>query len=251
MKKLLFIFAIFYFLYEGSADAQMFYGIPQVPNPYGYPVLDWMNEQSRKDNSPEMKKKHQAVSYFYDGCQAFVLQNWNTALEYFDKASTNGDGTSCYYAGIINELGYLGHVNFKSARFYYALGKQYNNPECIKRLNHIDFRYPSSELPKQRERFYNFVCERYNLVMNSVNSIVQQYESDPTHRSSASNHNSHCSSCNGTKINPSPVFENCDHYPGNSTWLGYYNSPGNRCPHCGRYTKHYHERCSLCNSPRY
>ena len=54
-----------------------------------------------------------------------------------------------------------------------------------------------------------------------------------------------CSRCGGTGVNPT----------GNSggslaSWVAYYNSSGTKCPYCGSYTSHYHDRCSHCNVPR-
>ena len=85
---------------------------------------------------------------------------------------------------------------------------------------------------------------------NILGSTHENYSESRSNRNSSQTTNS-CRSCNGTGIDPSPSFENCDHYPGRASFLGYYNSSGSRCPHCGRYTKHYHDKCSSCNIPRY
>lgn len=63
-------------------------------------------------------------------------------------------------------------------------------------------------------------------------------------RSSGSNNSKSCTYCNGTGIDPTP----CD--GGRASWAGYYNSKGTKCPHCGRYDGHMHNRCASCNIPR-
>lgn len=55
-----------------------------------------------------------------------------------------------------------------------------------------------------------------------------------------------CSSCGDTGVNPSPSSGGS-----RTSWVAHYNSQGNKCPYCGRYTQHYHDRCAHCNVPRY
>lgn len=61
-----------------------------------------------------------------------------------------------------------------------------------------------------------------------------------------SNRNSRtCSSCGGTGVSPTPNSGGSL-----SSWVAHYNSQGNKCPYCGSYTKHFHDKCSSCNVPR-
>ena len=54
-----------------------------------------------------------------------------------------------------------------------------------------------------------------------------------------------CRSCGGTGVSKTP------NSGGSSTsWVAYYNTQGSKCPYCGGYTGHYHDRCSRCNVPR-
>lgn len=53
-----------------------------------------------------------------------------------------------------------------------------------------------------------------------------------------------CSICGGTGINPIGGG-------GSASWAGYYNSNGTKCPYCGKYTGHMHDRCQECNTPKY
>ena len=66
-------------------------------------------------------------------------------------------------------------------------------------------------------------------------------------RSSRSNRNDRtCSSCGGTGVSPTPNSGGSL-----SSWVAHYNSQGNKCPFCGSYSKHFHDKCSSCNVPRY
>lgn len=62
-------------------------------------------------------------------------------------------------------------------------------------------------------------------------------------RSSSSSRGS-CSKCGGTGVDPTPGG-------GLSSWAAYYNREGNKCPYCGHYTSHMHDKCPSCNVPRY
>ncbi len=58
--------------------------------------------------------------------------------------------------------------------------------------------------------------------------------------------NNICSSCGGTGVSPTPNSGGSL-----SSWVAYYNTQGIKCPYCGSYSGHYHDRCSSCNVPRY
>lgn len=54
-----------------------------------------------------------------------------------------------------------------------------------------------------------------------------------------------CRSCGGTGVSKTPNSGGS-----RTSWVAYYNTQGNKCPYCGGYTGHYHDRCSRCNVPR-
>lgn len=54
-----------------------------------------------------------------------------------------------------------------------------------------------------------------------------------------------CRSCGGTGFSKTPNSGGS-----RTSWVAYYNSQGSKCPYCGGYTGHYHDRCSRCNVPR-
>ena len=64
--------------------------------------------------------------------------------------------------------------------------------------------------------------------------------------SQSTSSNSSCSLCNGTKVDPTP-------HTGDSMqkWIIYYNHEDTKCPYCGKYTAHFHNRCKRCNVPTY
>ncbi|MCM1504672.1 MAG: hypothetical protein NC127_05700 [Muribaculum sp.] len=75
----------------------------------------------------------------------------------------------------------------------------------------------------------------------SASSGSSSYSSGHNHSSSGT-----CSKCGGSGINPTPNS-------GGSmqSWVAHYNSEGTKCFVCGRYSAHYHDKCSSCNVPRY
>ena len=64
---------------------------------------------------------------------------------------------------------------------------------------------------------------------------------------SRSSSRSTCSSCGGTGVDRAAL----SNWGGVSSYLGYYNSSGSRCPYCNRMDQHYHSKCTKCNVPRY
>lgn len=64
--------------------------------------------------------------------------------------------------------------------------------------------------------------------------------------SSRYNEDNGCRSCGGTGVSKTPNSGGS-----RTSWVAYYNASGNKCPYCGGYTKHFHDRCSSCNVPSY
>lgn len=77
-----------------------------------------------------------------------------------------------------------------------------------------------------------------------INNISLFSPSSPSKESTSNSHNNSttCKSCGGTGVSKSPVH-------GLASWAAYYNSSGTRCPHCGSYESHMHDRCASCNVP--
>lgn len=68
--------------------------------------------------------------------------------------------------------------------------------------------------------------------------------SDSPSSSRSHSSNGTCTQCNGTKINPTPNTGGSRY-----NWVAYYNRANNKCPYCGKYSQHYHDRCYHCNVP--
>lgn len=60
---------------------------------------------------------------------------------------------------------------------------------------------------------------------------------------------SRCTLCGGTGVNPNYYDEGKSHSSSRHEWLIYINERGTKCPYCSRYTRHFHDRCSRCNTP--
>lgn len=54
-----------------------------------------------------------------------------------------------------------------------------------------------------------------------------------------------CSSCGGTGVNERPNTGGS-----RTNWVAHYNHRGTKCPYCGGYTEHFHDKCAHCNVPR-
>lgn len=97
------------------------------------------------------------------------------------------------------------------------------------------------------EGYYMITTSYMNAYGNINTSRLSDFDSSSGSRGSSSSRSSKgsCGYCNGTGVDPQP----CD--AGRSTWKAYYNTSGSKCPHCGRYDSHMHDRCPRCNVPKY
>lgn len=90
----------------------------------------------------------------------------------------------------------------------------------------------------------------YNYVADGKDASYQNAETNRRINSQSDRRNSrdsgNCSSCGGTGVNPTPNSGGS-----RTSWVAHYNSAGSKCPYCGKYTKHFHDRCARCNVPRY
>jgi hypothetical protein len=117
----------------------------------------------------------------------------------------------------------------------------------------------SSDLQRLEERCTSSVG---NMSINMINTYTSAGEDGGRYanswanaqavanRGGSSSHDSRdsgtCSSCKGTGVNKTPNTGGS-----RSNWVAYYNSQGNKCPYCGGYTRHFHDKCARCNAPRY
>jgi len=67
-----------------------------------------------------------------------------------------------------------------------------------------------------------------------------------SYNSERDSNNGTCRSCGGTGVCKTPNSGGSL-----SSWVAHYNSRGNKCPYCGSYSQHFHDKCSSCNVPKY
>lgn len=60
------------------------------------------------------------------------------------------------------------------------------------------------------------------------------------------NENQECRICGGTGVSKRPNTGGS-----RTSWVAYYNNQGNKCPYCGGYTSHFHDKCEHCNVSSY
>lgn len=116
----------------------------------------------------------------------------------------------------------------------------------------------SSDLQRMEERMTSTIG---NMSLNMINTYTSMGEdggraaqnwanAQAASRRGSVGSNRHedreCRICGGTGVSKTPNSGGS-----RSSWVAYYNSAGNKCPYCGGYTSHYHDRCSHCNVPNY
>ncbi len=77
------------------------------------------------------------------------------------------------------------------------------------------------------------------------NANYNDYDSGSRDRGNSNSSGKGCSKCGGTGVSKTPNSGGS-----RGSWVAYYNSAGTKCPYCGGYTSHYHDRCANCNVPR-
>lgn len=77
------------------------------------------------------------------------------------------------------------------------------------------------------------------------NANYNGYDNGSRDRGNSNSSSKGCSKCGGTGVSKTPNSGGS-----RSSWVAYYNPAGTKCPYCGGYTSHYHDRCSNCNVPR-
>lgn len=97
---------------------------------------------------------------------------------------------------------------------------------------------------------YEEYC-RQMLATGAYSSGSSSSYSTSSSSSTPSNQASICKKCHGTGVDPSPVDVDSDHFSGYQSWAAYYHSGGAGCPHCSLLNPHWHQKCGICNIPRY
>ena len=101
----------------------------------------------------------------------------------------------------------------------------------------------SAEMRRQREQTEN---DRQSI----QNQRSKEYEREAAKKGQLY-FREECPKCNHTGVNPAYYGEGKTHSSSKTSWLAYINEVGTKCPYCGRYTRHFHDKCSGCNAPSY
>lgn len=186
------------------------------------------------------------------------LQMWGHIVEeiatgYYEKAYEHleyladecEDGKACLYAGYMNELGLGTSRSLNLAKHYYKAGLNNGCKECKGELNRFN---EGNRLGKSFKATFIGYFQNINAMCTTTTSSFN-IGNNSSSSSNSSRHRSGsgtCSSCGGTGVCPTP------NSGGSLTsFVAHYNSPNNKCPYCGKYTAHFHDRCYSCNVPTY
>lgn len=171
---------------------------------------------------------------------------YEKAYKRFEYLAENYDDTGSWQIiGYMNELGMGTSKSYVYAKTCFTNGAELGDQACkleLKRINQK--KYLGSECKARlRSYFENIVA----MGSQAVNSLDLGLSSGSSNSSSSSRSSSGvCTRCGGTGVDPARNSGGSL-----SSWVAHFNSQGDKCPYCGSYTKHFHDKCSSCNVPRY
>ena len=208
---------------------------------YGRQMREQANQRLR--NNPERLwvniVENLGKGYAFKSCYDKALED----AEYL--ANEHNDGRGYLIMGYMYEMGIGSLTQDRDyAKKCYKWGMECGNRQCKAELNRIENRqyYRSSDAENFKRYYANLTASAYS----ASKSLDWNNSSSGSSSSKQHSQSSRCRSCNGTGVNP------IANTGGSRTnWVAYYNSKGNKCKYCGRYTSHYHDRCASCNVPRH
>lgn len=206
-----------------------------------------------KQMAEQMKQQrwNNAHNTFEDGLSALCNKSYSSALKYLERSANLGYAQAMSYVGNMYELGIGVEANTQTAKTWYNKGKDNNDNLSQANLNRIK-QYGFWEATASNRRIYvQNLNDMWNLAGAMSAQIVNgmDWGTSSSSGSSSSSRRSNsgvCSNCGGTGVSPTPNSGGSL-----SSWVAHYNSQGNKCPYCGSYTKHFHDKCSSCNVPRH
>jgi len=164
-------------------------------------------------------------------------EEWCGYLKKVDKSS------GYHYFGIVYELQGYPYLAKEQYRNGMKLGNQFSKQY----LNRLNSEGEMNEEQKMQVRKYyrDLIAMSYNMTNQIINSTQNSshqhshsYATDSQKTKQAS-----CTSCGGTGIDSRYHY---DGYTPSVSMMGYYNNSGNKCPYCGYYTAHGHDKCIDC-----
>lgn len=205
-----------------------------------------------KQHIEQMKEQrwNSASNTFEDGLNALMEKSYSSALKYFKRSARLGNNPAIAYIGNMYELGMGVGVNTETAKAWYIKGNNRGDnlsASNLKRVKQYGFWKANAT---NRSTYIQNLKNLSNMAAIMSQQIVDGMDWESSSGSSGSSKRRSsggiCSSCGGTGVSPTPNSGGS-----RSSWVAHYNSQGNKCPYCGSYTKHFHDKCSSCNVPRY
>lgn len=251
MKHLIFLLFVFLFLTDNTAEGQIY-------NPYMYQQQMYqqqMANQQAYQMGQEMRRRddyeraHNPSYLWPAAIENLGLGNYEKAYEKLETLASEHDyGQAYYYLGLMNEMGIGTSQSRSYARKCYQRGYELGNINCKNEIRRYDSgAYYGSEARENFMSYWTQVVLSTNQMVNQTFGNWQISSPSNSNRSSSSRNGGRCSVCGGTGVNPRYMGEGGT--GSLSTWAGYYNQSGIRCPHCGHTTGHMHDRCAHCNVP--
>lgn len=111
----------------------------------------------------------------------------------------------------------------------------------------------SKRITKKQATNYEAFCRAavQSGILNYTPSSNSSSRSSSSSSSRTSSSSSSCHKCHGSGVDPNPVDIGRDHFTGYQSWSYHFHSGGTGCPYCKTTTKHWHQKCGICNIPRY
>lgn len=111
----------------------------------------------------------------------------------------------------------------------------------------------SRKITKQKAANYEAFCRAavQSGILNYTPSSNSSSKSSSSSSSRTSSPASSCHKCHGSGVDPNPVDIGNDHFTGYQSWAYHFHPGGTGCPYCKTTTKHWHQKCGICNIPRY
>lgn len=219
-------------------------------NPY-YPYNSYEEQQqalrSAYENGQRMMEKlskeyqEQASIDMLMGnyVEIMALGQYEKAYKKIEYIAENREyNEAWFYIGVMNELGLGTSLSYNYAKLCYSNGADLGSDICKKSLRRINNGNYLNTNDKN-----NFIQYFKNIYYIGIQAKLD-WDIDTSASSSHSNSGT-CYSCHGTGINPTPNSGGS-----RTSWTAYYNSDDSKCPYCGHYYKHFHDKCSSCNVPR-
>lgn len=239
-----------------SAKSQ--YYNPYMYNPYGY-YNPYLNQQMTQDaaelgkqmfqkNLEEIQRREKAdptsciarIGQYIAEKKLSEAKEWCYNLKKVDKKS------GYYYLGLVYEL--QGYPNL--AKEQYVNGTNIGDKNCRENLDRLYLEGKMTE--RQKKNVYAYFNQLKTMYMsNMANQLMDNIQTSSHDHSHSDSYEidrwkkkrANCTSCGGTGIDRRYSYEG---YTPSLRMMGYYNNSGNKCPYCGYYTAHGHDKCVDC-----